>query len=217
MDTLTFNYVATPSEIEVLARDYFMALNVTGEGRVTYLRALVDTTKAQLKLEKGEPLPTLEKVHVGFYEAVLKAAEAATPPRIPGRAKEINKKSNFARSAASMLRSWMRHKGNDITKLVTKRVTKSSLVVPHKARPPSPARLKARVEAASKALVSHLLALGDKSPSVAGEELELLMTQLTDQLGAITGGATTTRAVKRFQSARTQILSKAEVARALSS
>ena len=98
-------------------------------------------------------------------------------------------------------------------KLQPKRVTKSALAVARKPRAPSLARLKARAEARSKALVASLLALGEQNHATAAEELELLMGQLTDQLGAITGGAA--KAIKRFQASKTQVLSRAEVARAL--
>jgi hypothetical protein len=214
MDTKTHDYVATPTEIGELAKVYFTAQEFLGEGRVTYLRALLATTQERIRLTKAEPLAALESVHASFYAPVLAAAQETVPQRTPQRAILVNRKSNFARSSMSLLRAWTRKEGNDLMKLVPKRVTKAALVVPHKARAPSPARLKAAVEAASKALVTRLLALGERDHATAAEELELLMGQLTDQLGAITGTASA-RAVKRFQAAKTQVLTRTEVARAL--
>lgn len=200
------------SEIGEFAKAYFTAQDAAGEGRTTYLRALLATTQERIKLTKAEPLAALEAVHAAFYAPVLAAAQEFIPPRVPQRALLVNRRTNFARSSMSLLRTWIKHEGNDILKLTPKRVTKASLIVPHKPRTPSQARLKAAVEAASKALVARLLALGERDHATAAEELELLMGQLTDQLGAITG----TMRVKRFQSAKTQIISKAEAARALS-
>lgn len=212
------DYVASPAEIADLTISLLAADSTSLANRATYLKVLVGTSQAALPrgtATKEAMLVAFEQTHAQFMDAVTKAANDTLAPRTPNRAGTLNRMTNFARSSASALRSWIRAGGN-LQGLKPRHVTKASLAVQRRPRPLSEGRLKARVEAQSKALVASLLALGETNHSTAAEELDLLMTQLTDQLGAITGGISP-RAAQRFQAARTQVISKAEAARALQS
>src|SRR5215813_305097 len=140
MDTTTKNYVATPGEIATLARHYFSAQDTLLTGRTTYLRALVATTQERLKQTSGEPLACLENVHERFYAAVLKEAQDATPVRLKDRPLVVNRKTNFARSSMSAVRTWVRQ-GGDLAKLKPHTLTKAALAVKRAPRPASAARL----------------------------------------------------------------------------
>lgn len=202
MNIITHDYIATPAEIGSLTAQMLAADTTSVTSRSTYLKALVATSQADLpkgNSDKAAMLAAVDGTHERFYEAVLKAAGDTLPPRTADRATLLNRRTNFARSSVSMLRSWIKA-GGILKELKPKTLTKASLAVERKRRPISERRLKARVEARSKALVSALLALGEQNQSTAAEELELLMGQLTDHLGSITGNASA-QATKRFRAA----------------
>jgi hypothetical protein len=221
------SFVATDSDIQEVTRTVMNGVRAADQGRTTYLRALVATTiealGQRIRVNTGKPgklddagvkaqLTALEAVHARFYAVVLATAGETHKGR-----EALNRATNFARTALYAVRVWVRAH-NDLTSLAPAKVSKSVLKVVGRrlVRPLSVKRLMSRAEKQSKALISALLALGQEHPTEAAQELELLMGQLTDQLGAITGGGKPAKAVKaRFTATRTQILSKAEVARAL--
>lgn len=197
-------YVADAAQIKDLTTGLLSATAAIDTGRASYLRFLVGTTIAELGVKPrahagGRPtkmtpetlathLTALEVVHERFYTAVTEAASVDLPgPTL--RAKELNRRTNFARTAAGALRRWVKA-GNDITSLVVAKVTKRSLAVERAVRPQTAARLKARTETTSKALVALVLDLSAVDKRAALEEIELLMGQLASQRIEL-GGAPT--------------------------
>lgn len=142
------NYVATSKDIvEIVKARIAHAIGVVSADS-DYLKALVATTVNELgvtpRLRAGKQdglldedtikvhAAAFETVHGRFYADVLKAVNESG-----GTAKERNAKSNFARSAASTLRRWIKA-GNDIRLLAPARVTKGALAVQTAAREQSP-------------------------------------------------------------------------------
>lgn len=222
-------YVADDSDVKTITKTIVSGVYAAENGSRDYLRALVATTQsalgAKLRVNMGKPgkldaagvkaqLAALDTTHDRFYKLVTDTATEAG-----WRGVELNRRTNFARTALYSARVYVRA-GNDLTSLAAGRLTKATLAVTGRklVRPLSLKRLKTRAEKSSKALVASLLALGEHDQRTAAEELELLMNQLTDQLAAITGAKPTKpwKALKKDIHARTQILSKAQVAEALS-
>jgi hypothetical protein len=195
-------YQATDDDISKLAKAILDGEAQADTGRTSYLRTLVAVTQKELGAEPrqrmskadklkaegiSEQLAALTTVHDRFYALVLEAAGKATPANAKDRATEVNRKTNFARTALYAVRSWIRA-GHDVTALAAAKVTKAALAV--KAATPKPQsvkRIKARVERESKALVSSLMALADSDKGAAVAELNLLMNQVTAQLLALAG------------------------------
>jgi hypothetical protein len=195
-------YQATDDDISKLAKAILDGEAQADTGRTSYLRTLVAVTQKELGAEPrqrmskadklkaegiSEQLAALTTVHDRFYALVLEAAGKAVPASTKDRATEVNRKTNFARTALYAVRSWIRA-GHDVTALAAAKVTKAALAV--KAATPKPQsvkRIKARVERESKALVSSLMALADSDKGAAVAELNLLMNQVTAQLLALAG------------------------------
>lgn len=189
-------YLATPADITALARTILAGRNASTGGADTYLKALHANTVAELNVPpranakktgvkklKSDQIAThlaaLEVVHSRFYEAVVIGVSENLPPG-KEKALELNRRTNFARSAVSTVRSYIRA-GNDITALVSARVVKSALAVPRTVKPASPKRLRSRIEKQSKTLMTLVIALGEADKVAAIGELETLMGQLAAQ------------------------------------
>lgn len=193
-------FVASDSDITAIATTVLSAAAADETGRSNYLKTLIATTQKALggeprqrtgkatKLDDAatlEQLKALQEVHERFYAIVLKAAGDVVPSGTKDRGTQINRKSNFARTALSAVRGWVRA-GNDITALAAKGATKASLAVePATPRVPSPGALKTRAEGESKRLVATLMALADADRKAAVEEMQLLFGQLADQMAAL--------------------------------
>ena len=190
------HYVATETDIANLVATHDDALIARDTARATYLKALTATTIAELgapvrlRAGKGATLSAddisnhvaaFEKVHQRFYAVVLKTIGEGPP-------KERNARANFARSAASTLRRWIKA-GNDVRSLAPARVTKASLRVGGGAgrggRPPA-----RRVEAMAGRLTAGAeeLAKTDKAAAIAA--VEGAMTKLAALLVALGGQPT---------------------------
>lgn len=182
------HYVATEADIASLVSTHDNALLARDTARATYLKALTATTIAEIgapvRLRAGKPavlspddtsshVAAFEKVHQRFYAVVLKSIGEGPP-------KERNARANFARSAASTLRRWIKA-GNDIRALAPARVTKASLRVGggagRAARPP--ARV---VESLAGRLATSAeeLAKVDKGAAIAA--VDVAMTKLATLL-----------------------------------
>lgn len=209
MTLIKNRYVATDSDIAKLTTDHLGALETAIATRGTYLRALVATAQAELgaeprlaaprgRLAKLSPedaakqLEALQRVHERFYAVVTKTAGEGLSGK--GAADELNRRTNFARTALYAARTWLRA-GNDLTALVVPKLTKATLAVRSTQRVASPRRLKTRVENLSKAVMSAMMELETVDKPGAVAELETLMGQLTARL--IELGGTETRDPKR--------------------
>lgn len=194
-------YVANADDITHIAVQLMRAASIDLDERLTYLRALAATTLAELgvkprqnaaaKAARLKPdevavhLKALETVHDRFYEIILKVVSDKLPAG-KEKARELNRRTNFARTALSAVRGFVRA-GRDITKVPIGKLTKRALAVERTVRPISAGRLKRRVEAQSKALVASLLDLGQTDKATAVGELQLLMNQLASQLVELGG------------------------------
>lgn len=194
------DYIATDADIKELATARAKAVLTVGDTNRNYLRAIVGTTQDELdssprknfgkavKLkpeEQVEQLAALDAVHERFYAIVVEVNSEHLPPG-KARAKELNDRTNYARTAVRAARNWIKA-GFDIRPLPASKITKRALDVAPRTRPPSAPRLKKQVETRSKALVSSLLELGALDRAGAVAELELLMGQLAGQLAELGG------------------------------
>jgi hypothetical protein len=188
------HYVATPADIASIAKAYSSAISAGQGARGAYLRALIATTqhelgaKPRLRTSHGDPLnkesiaaqlKALETVHARFYEVVLDNVE--------GTADERNSRSNFARSAVSTVRAYVRA-GNDLTLLAAARASKSALAAaspaPKRSKVVSVPVLRNRADKAVQALATlgDTLAKVDKAQAV--EVLEQALSKITARLMA---------------------------------
>lgn len=187
----------TDADIATLTKEVLTAADEIETGRSTYLRWLVADTQTELGAEppkiRRKPkvleaneiegqLAALNKVHERFYAVVTKTASEALAPAMKDRAQELNRRTNFARSSVSTVRTWIKA-GNDVTTLAPARVTKSQLAAPAKTpKPPSTKRLKSRAATQSKELVKTLLLLSESDKDAAASELQLVIGQLVDEM-----------------------------------
>lgn len=189
------NYLATDADISNLASGMRESQSATDTIPRTYLRAVIAVTIEALgaeqrqrngkvvKLDEDEQarqLEALEKTLARFYPLVVKRYNDGLPPG-PKRAEELNRLTNWARSAALVVRNWIRA-GNDLRTVAAAKATKASLAVTPRARAPSPGRIKARVERASKDLIARMLELASVDRATAISEIELAIGQLAAQL-----------------------------------
>jgi molybdenum-dependent DNA-binding transcriptional regulator ModE len=134
------DFLASPTDIEKITRDVMQAQATGSSGRASYLKALAAVTRQELGMgavrKHPQPVTHEERArHTDALEAVDKRFYAIVLRTIGDKCSAIerNRRSNFARSARSMLLSWIRA-GNDIAALDPARVTKASLVVDTRAR-----------------------------------------------------------------------------------
>ena len=120
------NFVATIEDIKTLAAQHLTGATAVAKTRSTYLKMLVATTQAELKGTKEITLQmqlnSLELVQKRWKPAV---AEAVSTPGID--ALERNRRTNFARSAYSLLKSWTLTPGNSFMGLTPAAVTTNGL------------------------------------------------------------------------------------------
>lgn len=194
------NTAKTDTTIRELTTAYINAIATGETTRVTYLRMLVEETQRELgatphtnnvkrpKLSEDERIrqrAALEKVHTRFYTIVNDVVDKSLGD-VPSKARplERNRRTNFARTAVYAARLYIRA-GKDLTGLAPGKLTKSAMAVAVAPATPSPRRLKGRVERASKAFVTSLLALGEADKGGALAELETLMGIMASQLAVL--------------------------------
>lgn len=179
----------TNNEVDQIAQAIMQSTRDADAGRTTYLQTLLAATQEELELKRGVDSPlqlaALKRVHERFYAIVLSAAGRLVAKNRPNRLEEMQRLSNFARTALSALRGHVRADG-DLVALQAGKVTKSSLRKREgPARPPSVKSLKGRAERESKRLVATLIGLADTDKQSAVAEIQLVMGQLADQLMAL--------------------------------
>lgn len=202
-------YVATDGDIHNLAAGLLEALSSADGSRRSYLRALIGTTQNELgaparqravshasKIKdedvRAQHLAALEAVHERFYSIVMKVtADKLQVPEGRKKGDELNRRTNFARTAMYAIRSWMRA-GNDITSLVAAKVTKGALAVDGKRkRRLSTSRLSTRAERQSKQLLVTMKTLASTDREAAITEIRELVSRLASQLSEL--GVTATK------------------------
>lgn len=183
------------SEIRALARQTVDGRQAIATARGAYLRALVETSQAELggKADQAAQLAALKTVHRKFYPVVQEAtttddiahSSKVAPAERKRRALERNRRTNFARSAYGTIRRWLRAEGNDLMKIDAKTVTKSQLL---SEAPPTRkhALTKDRVQARANKLIGGLLGFTRQiarmdqaqAASVANDAIEQLVKLL---------------------------------------
>lgn len=201
------DYLATDTDITNLAGGMLDGQTATDTIPRQYLRCIVAVTIASLGApqrlrsgkvtkikedEQARQLACLEKTLARFYPLIVARYQGGIPSG-PARAKQLNSQTNWARSAATVVRNWIRA-GHDLRPVAAVRVTKALLGVTPKARAASPARVKARVEQGSKDLVARVMELATLDKAGAISEIQLLIGQLAGQLEEL--GVKTTRDAK---------------------
>lgn len=197
-------YVATDEDIRDIASGFLDALSNADGSRRSYLRALIGTTQHELgitpRTRPGKPqklddetlakhLAVLEAVHERFYKIVFQTTAEKIPPG-PNKPKEVNRRTNYARTSMFAIRTWIRA-GNDISTLVPAKVTKGMLAVQKKRRRPSTSRLATRAERQTAQLLRTVKILASTDREAAVSELEALMRKLAAQITEL--GARPTR------------------------
>ncbi len=218
IDTKTF--VATAEDIQELTRSNLDAVKDIETTRQTYLRALIGTTQAELKgtkeITEGMQVKSLAIVQKRFYTAVLAVittADIADNPRLrpeekTRRSLERNRRSNFARSAYSTLKSWLQS-GKDLTTLKPATVSKSQLAAetPRRhmaARAVKPDKIRGKVEALITSLLNSTRQLANADPVEARKVLDEAMQAIAKELfqGAVQPTTDAATAVKEHRPLR---------------
>jgi hypothetical protein len=219
------NYLTDEDGVELIARFYASALTAGKIVRASYLRVLLagvlkELGEKPLLTSKARPsrvpafdthadLSAVRKVHRVYYDAVKRGVvtkDIADEKGLPKaerqrRAKERNKRSNFARAALSALRAYIKSGGN-VRTLVLPEVTKGQLaayVGKHKTLV-SPESRAVSIETA----VARVLEIAEslRAKKRDGEALAVVQSaiaQLSAQVGEWSGDRTTTSPRKAME------------------
>lgn len=207
---VTSSPLLTDDQVRALTRQILQARVAAESGTVGYLQGLVHTVQVELGVaprvnpvhikrlnEEGikTQITALQTVHNRAYAIVLEVcAENLLPGK--GRAQELNRRSNFARTAMSVVRRWIRA-GKDITCCAASRVSKASLRVEvDRTRQASPRVLTRRVEKGITELIVRATALAAVDKPTAVVQLETALSQIVTTLAAIGAQAPTKDPVK---------------------
>lgn len=192
LDRKTFN--ASVSDIKELVTQGVRAEHTLQSTRGLYFRALIGTTQA-----RGGDGATLRAVHQEFYAVVLEAvvtpdiakASRVLPEEKKRRARERNRRSNFARSAYGTIRRWLSIEGHDLMSLKPAKVTKTQLMAetPTRVRKPlSEDKAAKRCEALMGRVLDFTRTLAASRPDQARKLLDEAINRAVQELarGAIT-------------------------------
>lgn len=133
------HHVATEQQIETLAQNHYTSQSAGARADGTYLKAVIVATQSKLGKRGPRPRPdaqlaVLTGVHERFYAAVLRGVttpdiapdETADRTERQRRNIERNRRSNFARTAMSVLSAFV-ERGGDLRGLDVTTVTKGTL------------------------------------------------------------------------------------------
>jgi hypothetical protein len=213
------NYLATADDVQQLATNYLDAQQAVSRIHGTYFRILVARTqeavcgKPTLRARSGptpplsdearaEHLAAFEKINAELYEAVRKAT---IPSELENRATlgtdeanrrslERNRRTNFARSSASTLRTYIRRGGN-VLRLVVPTCTKNAVVgmIPGTDgdEAPSEDRTRRNVERAATRIVTLVQGIATEDKEAAAALLQQALSHVAGALLALGIRATT--------------------------
>lgn len=194
-------YSMTDIQVETFARDMVASVDAVNAGRTTYLRVLVNHCQATLgKVKRGKTLTgetqlsVLGDVADRLYAAVLRGI--TTPEIAPDegldkaeatrRSIERNKRSTFARSAKSVLASWI-NAGGDMRALDVETVTRDPLMAQvRETRGQSNDQYK--MDRHAKALIRLVQREAKRDPTAARADLQAMIETLETALDDITNG-----------------------------
>lgn len=195
--------MTTVTAIRAIATKVFSSEVESANAKVEYLRVLVGDVQTALggaprtrsgkaarltKEERAAHLEIVAKVNDIFYGAVLEEARGRLAGG-PGKAKQLNEMTNWARTALRDVRGYVRA-GNDIRAVATGKLTRNQLRVNAMPRPLGAAALRNRLVDRGKDAIAAALELIDVDPAAARAELELIMAQLATQLLNLSGRTT---------------------------
>lgn len=199
MTTLTL----TTDRVRAITKSILDARNDLNAGHSNYLQGLVETTQKELgaaprkrakaaKLDADgikTQLAALLKVHERCYAIVLEVCSENLPAG-KEKAIELNRRSNFARTALSVVRAWIRA-GNDLTTVVATKATKTSMRVEvQRSQQPGPQSIARRVEKGITELIGKVEALAAIDKAAAVHQLEGIMSKAASVLATLGGSAT---------------------------
>jgi hypothetical protein len=211
------NYCVSLEVVKNLATEHLTAAQTVQQTHGAYFRILLaltqkeicgkPTLRARSKVaspsedELGQHLEAFEKVNGLLYAGVLEAvrsSDVAANPRLGTdeenrRAKERNRRSNFARSAASTLRTFIKRGGN-VLRLAVPSATKNAVgAMTPEAEPTAESedRARKRVIRDAERIVKRMEVLAAEDKSQAAGLLQVVMSTLGAALGRIGPKATT--------------------------
>jgi hypothetical protein len=170
------NFMANEQQVAQLAHTVVEGLDADG----TYLRVVLAHMKSQLgnpRRGKQPPQePVLDKVHEALYPSVLKGVGPDDMPQ-----EERNRRANFARSAASTVRYFIRN-GGDVRGVDVPTASKSGLrraVQPEQGEAAEgETRTQRGFRTHAQALLAAAVRLARGDPEDARERVESLMDEL---------------------------------------
>jgi hypothetical protein len=181
------NYAATASQVETLA--HTVVLGKRGES--TYLRVLTahcqaeaGTGRRKMRAEDAEAI--IDRVHARLYPSVQKGVASnglGEDGEVPQP--EINRRSTFARTSASELRTFV-NRGGDIRGLKVPELTRAQL---RKFGAPVPVGTRAErsLQKSSDAMVRAAKRIARNDPDKARERIEATIKALQDVLDEVEG------------------------------
>lgn len=180
------HFIATPAQVETLAHDVVAGMNADG----TYLRVLVAHMQSKLgKPRRGKQPPqepVLDAIHETLYPSVLKGVsngEEITDA-------ERNRRANFARSAASTVRAFIRG-GGDVRGVDVATATKAGLraaVAPAAPSAEGLTRVQRGFVSAEQSVLRAAARLARGDPDDARERIDGLMAELEKLLNELGEG-----------------------------
>lgn len=198
--------ITTPEGIFTLTRTILKARGTADAGGQTYFHALIAATQQELGTEPRErnatgraprlteegvatQLTALSAVHTRFYQSVLRACSEDLPGGT-ARALELNRRSNFARTAMGTVRRWIKAGGN-ITTVAAQRASKRTLQVLSRPRAATPKLLARRVERGITELIEDTGQLAQADRAAAVTQLQTAISALAEKLNSIEGHTAT--------------------------
>lgn len=165
---MDMRYNASIEDIAELAHALFESDATAVAHRTTYLRMLVGTSQFMLgsvvtPKDPSTQMNCLNATHERFYPQIVEAAG-------PGTNAELNRRTNFARTALYAARSWIRG-GRDLCSLNVGTLTKAMLMADHTSTQLTPKRMKVRVERDIARLVADTEQLAKLNKVMAREQL----------------------------------------------
>jgi hypothetical protein len=209
------NYLATADAIEKLAATRFDSQDLADRAQGAYFRAVLASTqraiagKPTLRVRKARGagalsapqianhLEAFERVNTELYGAVIRGSvtpdvadsDSLKTEERRERSLARNRRTNYARTAASAIRGFIRG-GGDVTRIPVGSATKSELL--KRGMNATTGTPETRIERAATRLMSAIETLGEEDEAAAREVLQATLKKSTELLAKM-GGKTTTK------------------------
>lgn len=206
------NYLATTEDVERMAREQFDASQLQGRTNTTYFRILLASVQQALvgkpvlragrgqlaALDSVKHLEAFEEVNSRLYAAVIRGTVTPDIEPVDGlsdaetqrRSQERNRRNNFARTAASAMRRYIKN-GGDVRRVPVPTATKNSIVVANASTGVTDEeRSRQRVKRAASRLAAVVEELAGADKKLAVEALQDSMSSVTALLARLAGKPT---------------------------